>query len=88
MNDRKRHIFETISLILSLLSWPLTCYTWPGLVTSGLVIVLFVVFTKREGKATRPMTAALIIAGAYLLVWLLFFIAAGVYRSILSLGKE
>lgn len=75
------------ALVLSFASWPLTVFTWPGLVTAGGAIVCAVVH-GRHFPGNRVMKTALIGALIYFLIWILFFIGLAVYRSLLSLGGD
>lgn len=80
-------LLSLAALILAAASWPLSVFTWPGLVTAGGAVVC-AVFHGQKYKSNRVMKLALIVALLYLLIWFLFLIGVAVYRSILSLGGD
>ncbi len=78
--DTKDRLFSFIALILSVAAFPLSCTLWGGIISS-VAAVVFVLVHNRLFDGNRVAAAAFWIAVAYLSVFVLYLIFAGVYRA-------
>lgn len=78
--ETKDRLFSILALILSIAAFPLSCTIWGGIICAAAAIVLVIVH-NRFFDGNRPVTAAFWIAAAYLSVFVLYLIFAGVYRA-------
>lgn len=78
--ETKDRLFSILSLIFSIAAFPLSCTLWGGIICASAAIVLVIVH-NRAFDGNRVVTAAFWIAAAYLSVFVLYLIFAGVYRA-------
>ena len=78
--ETKDRLFSIITIVLSVAAFPLSCTLWGGIVCA-VASVAFVLIHNRFFDGNRVVTAAFWIAVAYLSVFVLYLIFAGVYRA-------
>lgn len=78
--EKKDKLFSILALLLSISAYPLSCTLWGGIVCAGAAVVLALIH-NRLFEGNRLITAAFWIAAAYLSVFVLYLIFAGVYRA-------
>ena len=78
--ETKDKLFSILSLILSIAAFPLSCTLWGGIICASAAIVL-VLLHNRFYDGNRLASVAFWIAVAYLSVFVLYLIFAGVYRA-------
>ena len=78
--ETKDKLFSILSLSLSIAAFPLSCTLWGGIVCAAAAVVLVFVH-NRLFEGNRIITAAFWIAAAYLSVFVLYLIFAGIYRA-------
>ncbi len=78
--ETKDRLFSILALILSIAAFPFSCTIWGGIICAAAAIVLVIVH-NRFFDGNRLTTTAFWIAAAYLSVFVLYLIFAGVYRA-------
>lgn len=78
--ETKDRLFSILSILLSIAAFPLSCTLWGGIISAAAAIALSLVH-NRLFDGNRVVTAAFWIAVAYLSVFVLYLVFAGVYRA-------
>ena len=78
--ETKDKLFSIIAIALSIAAFPLSCTLWGGIL-SAIAAVAAALVHNRFFDGNRVVTAAFWIAVAYLSVFVLYLIFAGIYRA-------